>query len=220
MIARTISYAQIAMVGLHGDDGGPAANELCQHLVQAIIDGHVYAMDYPTLLSSISKVQPFIFLDAFIGNDQIKAYQRARMFNEDFEHRENPIDHISDDDVISWCDNDPANRYPSIAAAMQLFKEDDGELSWKPILSRIFNRAPVLEPVFEGIGYSMVPRSWSGSRADIIERRSELLKELFKHVNAQVRSLAKAKYASLQRQVAEVRKSEGTMFRTQFESFE
>jgi hypothetical protein len=142
------------------------------------------------------------------------------MLNEDFEHRENPLNQISDDDVISWCDNDPANRYPSIAAAMQLFKEDDGKLIWKPILSRILDRAPELEPVFEGIASSMRPNSWSGSRADIMDRRSELYNELFQHANAKIASLARAKYRELQRWVTELQKSEGKMFRTRYESFE
>ncbi len=212
--------SQIALVSLYGDAGGPAASELCRHLVQAIVEHHVYAMDYPTLLSSISKMQPFIFLDAFIGSDQVRAYRLRRMFIEDFEHRENPIDHIPDDVIVSWCDNDPPDRYPLIAGSMKLFKEDDGNLTWKPILSRILDRAPELEPVFEGIAQSMIPHSWSGSRADIVERRSELLKELFEHDNAQVRLLAKTKYALLQGWIVEERKSEGKMFRTRFESFE
>ncbi|CAB1062170.1 Glucokinase (EC [Olavius sp. associated proteobacterium Delta 1] len=210
--------SQIALVGLRGDDGGPAAVELCQHLLQAIKEHNVYAKDYPTLLTNISKVQPLVFLDVFIGDD--KKHQQARTFNEDFEHRENPLDQISDDDIISWCENDPANRYPLIASAMKLFKEDDGKLTWKPLLSRIFDGAPELEPVFDGIARNMIPNSWSGSRAEIVERQSELLKELFEHDNAQIGHLAKAKYVSLQRQITEMRKSEGEMFRTRFESFE
>jgi hypothetical protein len=210
--------AQIAMVSLQGEDGGPAAGELCRHLLQAINEHNVHAMDYPTLLNSISRVQPFVFLDVFIGAD--KEHQRVRMLKEDFEHRENPLDQISDDDVISWCDIDPANRYPSIAAAMQLFMEDDGKLAWKPILSRIFDRAPELDPVFEGIASSMEPHSWSGSRADIMERRSELYKELFQHAKTKIGALARTKYRDLQKWVTEERKSEGNMFRTQFESFE
>jgi len=103
---------------------------------------------------------------------------------------------------------------------LQLFKEDEGQLAWKNILFRIFDNAPELEQVFEGIARVMVPNSGSGSQADIIESRSELFKELFKHCNEQIRHLAKAKYLSLHRQIAEMRKSEGTMFRPRFESFE
>ena len=214
--------SQIALVGLYGDAGGPAAVELCRHLVQAIVEHHIYVMDYPTLISSISKMQPFVFLDAFIGSDQIRAYRLMRMFIEDFEHRENPIDHIPDDVIISWCENDPPVRYPLIAASIKLFKEEGGILTWKPILSRVLDRAPELEPVFNGIAGIMEPHSWSGSRADIMDRRSELYKELFEHDRAEIEigALARTKYRELQKRVTEELKSEGKMFRTQFESFE
>jgi hypothetical protein len=112
------------------------------------------------------------------------------------------------------------NRYPLITSAMKLFREDGGKLEWKSILSRIFDKAPELGPVFNGITRTMVPNSWSGSRADIIERRSELLKELFQHGRAEIGSLARAKHDELQKLITEERKSEGNLHSRQFESFE
>ena len=161
-----------------------------------------------------------MFLDAFIGNDSIKAYQRIRMFNADFENRDNPLDQISDDDFISWCEKDPENRYPLITSAIQPFTESDGRLKWKPLISHIFDRALELETVFDNIAYYMEPKSWDGSRADIMQNRSVLFKELYQHDNAEIRSLAKAKYLDLQGKIIEERKSEGSRHRRQFESFE
>jgi hypothetical protein len=212
--------SEIAMVCLNGKDGIQSAEELCKHLVQAIIDDYVYTFDYSNLFNSLSRAQPFVFLDAFIGNDRIKPYQRQRMFNADFESRDNPLDQISDDDLIIWCEKDPESRYPLITLAIQPFKECDGKLTWKPVMYRIFDRAPDLGAIFNNIAYSMIPKSWSGSRADIMQNRSVLYKELYEHDNAEIMSLAKAKYSELQRKIIEERQSEGNLHRRQFESFE
>lgn len=212
----------IAISCLKGDDGGRSAEVICQNLAQAIIDGHIYPFDYPELFGCLARVQPIIFLDALIGNDKINAYHLRRIFGQDSRHGENPIDQISDDDLITWCETDPAARYPLLCSAMQPFSEsaETKKLEWKPVVFRFLDNAPELESVFENISIAMVPQSWSGSRADIMERRSALYKELFQHDNDEVASLAKAKYLDLRKMIEEERKFEQSYNRRQFESFE
>lgn len=91
------------------------------------------------------------------------------MFSDDLEYRENPLNQISDDDLISWCEQDPGNRYPLIASAIDPFMERNRKLEWKNIVFRIFDMAPELDAIFDSIEYSMIPRSGSGSFADIIQ---------------------------------------------------
>jgi len=59
--------SQIAMVCLNGKDGLQTAQELCQRLVQAIIDDIIYTFDYPNLFNSISRAQPLAFLVLISG---------------------------------------------------------------------------------------------------------------------------------------------------------
>jgi len=142
------------------------------------------------------------------------------MFSADFENRDNPLDKISDDDLISWCEKDPGSRYPLITSAIQPFMECDGRLKWKPVIYRIFDRAPELKTIFDNIAYSMVPKSWKGSLADIMQNRSLLYKKLYQHDNAEIRSLAKAKYLDLQKKIIAERKFEESQNRRQYGSFE
>ena len=76
------------------------------------------------------------FLDEFQENNGIKDFQRRRLFSDAFEKRDNPLNQISDDDLISWCEKEPTIRYPLIASAIQALSEsaETSGLAWKPIV--------------------------------------------------------------------------------------
>jgi len=214
--------AQIARICLNGEEGINAATETCQHLVEAITANHIYAFDYPDLLSILARTQPFVFLDIFLGGEGIKDYQRRRMFADDFEERNNPLNQISDADLISWCDKDPKHRYPLAASAIEAFSEsaEANELAWKPIVYSIFEKAPDLSVVFEHLVDAIRPMSWSGSLADILQKRSVLFQSLYQHDNAEIRAWAKGQYSALQETIKIEREGEERNSRKRNESFE
>jgi hypothetical protein len=107
------------------------------------------------------------------------------------------LDNLLDDDLTFWCDKDPENRYPQIAAAIHPIvkcKETD-ELKWKPIIYSIFERAPDLVFVFKCLARTIMPTIISGSEADIIKKRSELFRDLYEHENEAVQVLAKEQFS-------------------------
>ena len=214
--------AKITRICLNGQEGFNTAIEICQHLAEAIIDNRIYTFNYPDLLNSLARIQPFVFLDVFLGNDGIKDYQRRRMFSDDFERRNNPLNQISDDDLISWCENEPEDRYPLIASAIQAFSEsaETGELAWKPIVYSIFEKAPDLGVVLKYLADAIWPMSWSSSRADILQRRSVLFQSLYQHDNAEIRAWARGQYSALQETIKREREREEGHNRERNESFE
>ncbi len=213
---------QIARICLNGQEGIITTIKICQNLVEAINDNRIYAFDYHRLLNIIAIIQPFVFLDVILGSEGIEEHHRRRMFAEDFERNNNPISQIADNDLIAWCDNDPEVRYPIIASAIQAFSES-AEICgfvWKPIVYSIFEKAPNLEIVFEQFANSIRPRSWSGSRADILEKRSVLFQNLYQHDNAEIRALARSKYLALQESIKREHEWEENHNRERNESFE
>ncbi|MBN2457123.1 MAG: hypothetical protein JXB29_11410 [Sedimentisphaerales bacterium] len=219
---RDYALAQIAGTCLKGQEAFNAATEICQNFTAAIVDNHIYALDYPDLLNMIARNQPFVFLNTFIGTDEIKGYQRRRMFADDFERRSNPLDQISDDDLLSWCDEDPKNRYPLITSAIQAFSvsTETGTLAWKPIIYSIFEKAPDLGVVLEHLVDSIRPTAWSGSLADILQKRSVLFHDLGQHGNAEISAWAKGQCAALQETIKEELEWESHHNRERNESFE
>lgn len=215
--------AQIAQICLNGLEGINAATEICRHLAEASADYHIHAFDYPGLLNILARTQPFVFLDVFLGNDKIEDYQRRRMLRHGFESDDpNPLNQISDGDLISWCDNNPSHRYPLIVSAMQAFSQSaeiDG-FAWKPIVYTILEKAPDLSAVLENLARSIRPSGWSGSLAEILEKRSVLFQNLYQHDNAEIRAWAKSQYSALQEAIKRERQWEEHNDRKRNESFE
>jgi len=216
------NLAQIGRICLIGHEAITAAKEVCQHLAEAITDNRIYAFDYPDLLNILARTHPSVFLDVFLGNEGIKDYQRRRMFADDFERRGSPLDQISDDDLIAWCDNAPENRYPLIASVIQAFSEsaEKGGFAWKPIVYSIFEKAPDLSGVFEHLADAIRPTAGFGSLADILQKRSVLFQSLYEHDNAEIRAWARGQYSALQETIKREREWEERRNRERNESFE
>lgn len=214
--------AQIAQICLNGPEGINAATEICRHLAEASADYNIYAFDYPRLLNVLARTQSFVFLDVFLGGEGIKDYQRRGMFADDFEERNNPLNQISDADFISWCDKDPKHRYPLAALAIEAFSEsaEANGLAWKPIVYSIFEKAPDLTVVLNHLADSIRPMSWSGSRADILQKRSVLFQSLYQHDNTEIRAWARGRYSALQESIKIEREGEERHNRKRNESFE
>lgn len=214
--------ATIASVCLNGEEGKSAAIGVCHRLAEAISDNLIYAFDHPGLLSNLARAQPLVFLDAFLGSDGIEDNYRRRMFSGDVEWRNNPINEISDDDLIRWCVLDPVNRCPLIASSIQAFSESEetGLVAWKPFVNSLFEKAPDLGAVFERLAENIRPTVNSGSRADILQKRSVLFQSLFQHDNAEISAWAKRQYAILQGEIKYHRDWEDRLSRMRNESFE
>jgi hypothetical protein len=216
------ALAQIAGTCLNGHEAFNATTKICQNLAEAIADNRIYAYDYPDLLNIIARDQPFVFLNTFIGNDNVRGHLRRRIFTDDFERRSNPINQISDNDILFWCDEDPQKRYPLIALSVQAYTKSTGanDLAWRPIIYSIFEKAPNLGVIFENLADSMRPTAWMGSLADILQKRSLLFYELTKHDNALISTWAKDQYAALQETIKREQEWEGNHNRERNESFE
>jgi len=214
--------AQVACICLNVSEGSSAALEICRSLVEAITDNRIYAFDCPKLLNSLSRAHPIIFLDVFLGDNGLEDYHCRRMFTDDFERRNNPLNQISDDDLISWCNNEPEDRYPLIASAIQAFSKstETGKLEWKPVVYSIFEKAPDLSIVLEHLADAIRPRSWSGSLADIFQKRAVLFQSLYQHDNAEISAWARNQYPALQEIIKRERECEERSNRERNESFE
>jgi hypothetical protein len=144
------------------------------------------------------------------------------MFSDAFVKPENPLNQISDDDLISWCDNEPKDRYPLIASAIQAFSEsaETSGLAWKRIVYSIFEKAPDLNVVLNHLANSIWPTSWSGSRADVLQKRSVLFQSLYQHANVEISAWARSQYSVLQEAIKKERQWEEHNDRERNESFE
>ena len=216
------ALANIAATCLGGSGGADPAKAVARNLADAMFTYKTYIVGHIKLCNKFAELQPNIFLDEFLGREDVKQYHREKLFWFDLERRENPLRKISDDVLIAWCEMDPSSRYTIAIATVNVFEKSNEteRYEWRPIIYSILSNAPELEKVLEKLGQALRPSGWSGSRADILENRSFLLIELQDHKNAEVASWAKRDFANLQQDIAYEREREQARNRDRNERFE
>ena len=211
--------AQIAGVSLHGQEGTQTATQLYQLLAKGFQEYQIYSFHYPRLLGMLAVVQPYIFLDTFIGRDE---YMFRRMRFDDLERADSPVNHIPEEVIVDWCEQAPEIRYPLIVSSMQMYSKlkDSEELCWHPILFTIFEKTPNLQAVLSQLANEIYPMSWSGSRAEAMAKRSTLFTQLSEHPNSEIREWATMQNQKLQLAVQTERERELKENQERFERFE
>ena len=216
------NLSNIAQKCLENFEGISVAKEFTKNLADAIIKYQISSFNFTMLLNTIAKLQPKIFLDEFLGREDVEEYQLYRLFSDHFERGENPMSQISDDAVIAWCEEDPKSRYSIVVSTVNGFEKpnETGKYEWRPVITTILDSAPDLEKVFEALGRSLRPSFWSGSLANILEERSVLLCDLYDHQNVEVASWSRSYFARIQHDIDIERRYGQKNDRPHNESFE
>lgn len=214
--------ALIANVCLLGPEGIKTAEEICLHLSDAINNYRIYPNEYSMLLSSLACTQPIVFLNVFIRGDEKHNFRQIGMFSDASSSPGNPLNNISEDHLVSWCEFSPSIRYPLIISAIPVFSEtsNSGELTWSPFIFTMFEKAPDLDIILERLADAIMPEVWSGSRANLLQKRSNLLKTLQLHENTKIRSWAIYQHSNLEATIQKLRKFEMQERSESDESFE
>ncbi|MEA2895136.1 MAG: hypothetical protein QOJ84_751, partial [Bradyrhizobium sp.] len=168
----------IANVCLRGAEGSAAAQSLCEQIKQGFADYTFRAYNHEQLLHCIFKLQPRIALDVFFGGTPQVDDSDIGVddFDSPSDRRKNPLDGVPIDEMLRWCDEKPAERYPAISrAASYHTAPKEGVTEWTPLAMEMLRRAPDPLAILETFVKRFSPRSWSGSRAAIIESRLVLL---------------------------------------------
>lgn len=203
--------AELSTICLAGPEGTDAARTVCQRFIKSIIESNHYANDYSKFVRTLAQLQPIVFLDSFLGQVPIKSgkipYQLACYFNQLYF---NQLDEIIDKVLLDWCKIAPEQRYPLVASLVTPFSaaKEQEQITWRPVVYAILEHAPNVEVILKQFADVFQPMAWSGSRAELMEQRSVLLKEFYEHPNELVKNWAKRQYADLQKRIEDERKSE------------
>lgn len=172
--------ASVVRACLAGPDDGPIAAGLAARLRQAMSSFEISSMDSDEVLGALLEVQPFAVLDALFSGDEMSREAVTYGFARFSDHRANPVDAVSCDDLITWCDGDRERRYPLAASIVTVAhrSESGGRLVWSGHAMELFARAPDVKSVLAVFIERFRPMSWSGSRASLIEANGRLLDDL------------------------------------------
>lgn len=194
------------------------AKILCNKLVKGYLNYDFQVMDYKSVLKALFDKQPFTFLDAFLQNG---IDLNHRLFRRLSEH-ENPISTINIDIITKWSESNPLIRYPLVASAMLPFKNnEDGEvLEWTPLALEMINNFSNPIIILNEFKSALRPFVWSGSRAEIMQKRLRLISDLKTHNNPIIASWANEEEKLFTEEILHEREWELKSIRDQNESFE
>jgi hypothetical protein len=171
-VARALSKC------LRGDNGGGAVRVVDSIVARA---GRRYGSIYDVadILGTLSQQAPTSVLNGIFPDG---ADGPAIRFRGD--DRANPLSRISPDDLVRWCRQDNG-RWSRVVPYINPFSSDAERTGEGTTLSslalEVLEAAPDPAAVIECFFEQLVPMSWSGSRAGIIEGRLTILETLRNH---------------------------------------
>jgi hypothetical protein len=232
-IHLTLDYelARIAQACFSGDEGADITRIVSTNLLEGIHGYSVSAyLDYPRLMDALATCQPAIFLDVFLGRGFEHQGMIGRVFDsaswhDDLGHSYNSLGLIENRLLLDWCESGPDHRFSALAEAAHLCSsttDETGrpELLWSPLALELLSKAPNTTDILKAFESVFFPRSWTGSRSDVIEERLPLLYSLEQHPNPAVAAWASAKRTVLTHYVAELRLQEDREQSTMSQRFE
>ncbi|KQT23518.1 MULTISPECIES: hypothetical protein [unclassified Bradyrhizobium] len=179
----------VAAASLAGAEGASITRKLLRDLKEAVARYDVSAGEQDDLLLSIFKKQPVAALDELASGEEKDRQRSTELIQDMLRNRQSPSSVVPDDVLLSWCEADPARRYPFAAGVALLYSRPNDQSSdeWKPIAKLLLERAPDPVAVFEAMGQRIWPTSFDGSPASKFESRMQLLDILELGENAALR---------------------------------
>lgn len=214
--------ADVVKVCLTDIDTGLIAADVAARLRHAVANYETYSFDNHGLLTALLEIQPAAVLDALFMGDEEEQQAGVGIFKDLSDDRVNPVDVISCEKLIAWCDADRALRYPLAASIITFARrlEESGAQVWSEQAIALLAGAPAPKSVLTMFIERFRPMSWSGSRAALIEANARLLDSLEPYVPSDLMSLVTEAKAYLAQEVARERLWETKEDRARDERFE
>jgi len=224
-LGRNVGHHVGCLIGrcLKGADGVATAQHMCRRFMQAIAANEIYAYGYDELIGKLFKVQPVTMLDGLFGGTAAERKTGLKII-EDLVHGDqpNPLDGVGKTEMLAWCEQDPAERYPMMASVVTLFRQgiENTGLELSEIAQALLDRAPHRLVVVNEYVQRFRPHNYSGSLAAAMEVALAPLRHLEDDAEAAVAAFAKAEGIRLRQEIEKVRQRETESDRQTDERFE
>jgi hypothetical protein len=204
---------------LAGEDGAAVVNELCGRFRAAVAGDETYAFYHDDFIDALFEAQPVAALEGICGGDA-KALAAGVQILREVANRKHPLGHVSDEELLAWCDQKPDVRYPAIAELLVISEQSESTPPrWTTTALCFLERAPDAAAVLRSFVRQFVPSSgWKGSLAAMIEVNATLLDQLDAY--PVLRPSVAAEKVRVQAWIARERSEEATHDRARDERFE
>ena len=182
--------------------------------------GSLYKFEHT--VTALAERAPRVFLDRVLAAEDPMLRLRLDAF-----YDRSPLACVEPQALIDWCCRGSAERWIAVAEAIQPFgpsedlEDESGDANLTAQAVALLDAAPDPEPVVSAFVEGIEPKkSWSGSRATIMERRLVAIEQLLGHPDERVREALKRHAAEVRRQIEREREQERSAARERDVSFE
>lgn len=210
----------LVKVCLADKEGVKVAETICKRLRAALLKHAVTPSNFDDLIKALVSVQPAAMLDGLV--DSKTAAEGKRLADLFRMYRINALGDIPPKALMDWCAIAPKIRFPLAATILSPLKpsaEHEAKEFSETALA-LLRTAPDPEVILKHFIERIYPRSYSGSLANILEKRSMALDALFAHPNPSIATMAKAAKVNLAGMIDRVRLREAEESRNRDQSFE
>jgi hypothetical protein len=134
-------------------------------------------------------LHPPVALDFFLGGVR-DEWGHREIFSIDREAR-SPLSKVPTAVLLDWAHGDPVTRFPQLAGVVPAFANQDGAAAWSETALAILDDAPDRAAVLRSLVAQRHQSGWSGSLADILEKRCELIRRFLDDEDPAVRQVAR-----------------------------
>lgn len=185
-------------------DGNEAEKLEWLDTIFAVVEKHHgYIHAFNRAINTTAGLMPEAFLNGILEGTE--EQQRRRLFF--IRHRglrQSPLSKIDMDVLIEWCRaRDNINVWESVAAGINLWEKDEEieGLEMSELALRLLEASPVPVIVLEIFAERVIPSSWSGSRAEVMQSRAKAIHKLVEHERADISTAAQTVSANLLQQI-------------------
>jgi hypothetical protein len=191
---------EIATVCLSGSAYATDAKDLCRRISDTTANGRIYWRNLENLIKTLFALHPLIALDCWLAGAEEDWRHQMYCYNTREDH--NPLNAVPLPLLLEWADGDPDTRYPRLAGIVPAFKNADDATEWSEGALALLGAGPDRVAVLRGLATQLHPSGWSGSLADILERRRSLIQAFLDDDDPEVRHVARASDDRLQRDIS------------------
>ncbi|HZS18071.1 MAG TPA: hypothetical protein VFA51_09090 [Candidatus Udaeobacter sp.] len=185
---RDYGAAAVISICLSGDEGRPAAENVCRNICSALDAFHLSTHNCGEIFKALLETQPFVTLDAFLLSPSQHGIRHR--FDLDLAMGAS-LESVDPAILHAWADREPPIRYPLLGKCLSMFRKRNNEEqnAISPLFLSMLDSAPD-KRLFLGddLSHRVHPRSWSGSLAYILSRRRAEVMKLAEHPDAHVRA--------------------------------
>jgi hypothetical protein len=169
----------IASNALIGSDGPDVAARLAQWMRKTAQTDLSAALNHQEVLNVLFDLQPLATLNALYDGTEREREAIIELLEAPSEHRQQPMASLNPAVLLRWCEQQPSERFDFAAKIIPALQGPLGTVRrLTPLALALLRNAPTPRVVLGKLIDQIEPRSWSGSKAAIMEHNLAAIDEI------------------------------------------